>query len=150
MRLAASAVLDADPDDVMPPVPGPPGWTADRLAAFVAFHRGRRGGLEGPHAEVSSVVLVAGAPAGVVRLQAVAPETLEVGLWLARSVRGRGVGGAVLRAAARQAAALGARTLVAETTSDNVAALGALRRVGAQVAGPDPDGVVRAELMLRE
>jgi hypothetical protein len=32
--LVLVAVEDAEPDDAVPPVPGPPGWTAARVEAF--------------------------------------------------------------------------------------------------------------------
>ena len=146
--LASSAVLDADPEDVMPFVSGPPGWTPDRIAAFLAFHRSRRGGLRGPHAEEGWAVVAGGSPSGIVRLRVVSPGRFEVGLWLARSVRGVGVGAAALHAAAGRAIALGAGRLVAETTCDNIAALAALRRLGARLEEPASDKRVRAELAL--
>ena len=39
--LLDAAVADADPDEVMPPVAGPDGWTDERQAAFLSFHQSR-------------------------------------------------------------------------------------------------------------
>jgi RimJ/RimL family protein N-acetyltransferase len=148
----AQLVLNAVPDtairEVMPLTPGPATWTPQRLREFISFHEGRRGGLHGPIGEISFVVLVDGVASGIVRLQRVAPESLEVGMWLARSVRGRGIGGQVLADVALKAAEFGARTLVANTTTPNRAALAALTRIGADIHAPTPDGRVGAEVDL--
>ncbi|MGX1763448.1 GNAT family N-acetyltransferase, partial [Streptomyces lydicus] len=39
--LLATAVVDADPLEVMPPVAGSTGWDAVSEQAFLDFHRGR-------------------------------------------------------------------------------------------------------------
>ncbi|HEY6295461.1 MAG TPA: GNAT family N-acetyltransferase [Streptosporangiaceae bacterium] len=147
-ELVAHAVPDTALEDVMPVAPGPAEWTSARLQAFIEFHRGRRGGLDGPAREVSFAVRVDGMASGVVRLQRVSAGALEVGMWLARSARGHGVGGQVLVAAAQRAAELGARKLVAETTAGNLAALAALQRAGARISSPSETGAVHAELDL--
>ena len=147
-ELVARAVPDTALEDVMPVTPGPAEWTPARLQAFIEFHRGRRGGLEGLAREVSFVVRVDGVACGVVRLQRVSPGALEIGMWLARSARGRGAGGQVLVAAGQRAAELGARKLVAETTAGNLAALAALQRIGARISSPSETGAVHAELDL--
>src|SRR4029453_3764639 len=90
-ELVAVALGDAEPADVMPPAPGGPGWTDDRVAAFRPFHRerggarapgggggrgaggapsppfhgGRGGGLGGPRHEVTLAVVAGGRVAGV-------------------------------------------------------------------------------------
>lgn len=120
---------------------------------FVAFHHGRRGGLDGPVGEVSFVVVVVvevdGVASGVVRLQHAGAGNLEVGMWLTRSVRGRGIGGQVLADVARRAVALCAGKLVADTTAVNEAALAALTRIGADVGQPTPNGVLFLTTRLR-
>jgi hypothetical protein len=87
-RLLATAVTDADPAEVMPPVAGPAGWTAQRQDAFRAFHRARRGGLAGALHESTFAVAADGLIVGSARLELKEPGTLEAGLWLARSARG--------------------------------------------------------------
>ncbi len=150
--LLAQLVLHALPDteihEVMAAVPGPTTWTPDRLQEFVSFHHRRRGGLDGPEGEVSFAILVDGTASGVVRLQRVAPGHLEVGMWLTRSARGRGIGGQVLESMASRAAVLGADKLVAITTATNQAALSALARIGATIHAPTSDGRGRTEVDL--
>lgn len=149
-QLVRHALPDADIHEVMAAGPGPTTWTPERLQEFILFHRGRRGGLDGPTGEISFVILVDDTASGVVRLQRVAPESLEVGMWLARSARGRGIGGLVLESMVLRAAALGAKTLVAVTTATNQAALSALARIRAKIDIPTTDGRVRAEVDLIE
>lgn len=52
-RVLLAAVAGAAPQECMPAVPGPPGWTARRRAAFRAFHRERFAGLDGRHRELT-------------------------------------------------------------------------------------------------
>lgn len=145
--LLAAAVADADPEEAMPPVAGPPGWTVARREAFRAFHRDRRDGLAGPLQEATFAVVTDGEVAGSARLQRrEGPATLEAGLWLARSARGRGIGTAVLRALLDEAAASGAHTVIAETTESNAAALGSLRGIGARLTVDGASGHVYARL----
>ena len=147
-ELLTLAVADAAPEDVMPPLAGPPGWTAARREAFLAFHRARVQGLDGPRRELGLAIVVDGRLMGVGRLAALErPHRYEVGLWLGRNARGRGIGSAALRALRAQATALGARSVVALTTATNPAALGALRRVGATVFAGGEEGAVHAELL---
>lgn len=131
-RLLAVAVADAEPDEAMPPVEGPPGWTPARRAAFVAYHRDRALGLDGPHAEAGYAVLAGGEPVGVARVARRADGTLELGLWLARSARGRGVGTACLGPLLAEAHLVGG-DVIAETTTANPAALSVLARHGARL-----------------
>jgi RimJ/RimL family protein N-acetyltransferase len=72
------------------------------------------------------------------------PDTVETGMWLGQSARGQGVGVAALRALLAEAARVGARVVVAETTPSNAEALGVLRKCGAVLR--EMDGVVRAEI----
>ena len=58
----------------------------------------------------------------------------------------RGIGGRVLADVTHRAAALGARALVANTTTPNRAALAALARLGAEIHTPTLDGRVGAEV----
>ncbi|RBM19058.1 GNAT family N-acetyltransferase [Streptomyces sp. PT12] len=148
-RLLDAAVEGADPLDVMPPVAGAPGWTRQRRAAFVEFHRSR--GLAAEPVESTYAVMVGdGEVVGAARLEPVAgqPRTLEAGLWLARAHRGVGVGGAALRELAALAREDGATALVAETTSDNAP----MRRILAAGLGATltqrADGAVAAHLSL--
>ncbi|WP_224389333.1 GNAT family N-acetyltransferase [Pseudonocardia sp. ICBG1293] len=125
--LCDAAADGADPLEVMPPVPGPPGWTPRRRAAFLAFHRERSVAAAEPM-ERTWAVVVDGAVAGAARLEPVGGGE-EAGIWLARSWRGRGVGGAVLRMLVDRADG----PVVAETTADNTAAVAALHGLGAGV-----------------
>jgi RimJ/RimL family protein N-acetyltransferase len=143
--LLAVAVADAAPEEVMPPVAGPPGWTEARQQAFQAWHLARRPGLDGPLAEATFAVLHAGAIVGSARLahrDPATPGTLETGLWLARSHRGHGIGTATLRLITAEAARLGATQVLADTRAHNTAALNVLRRNGAALStAPDTDQV---------
>jgi RimJ/RimL family protein N-acetyltransferase len=147
-QLVLHALPDTDIGEVMPLSPGPATWTPQRLREFITFHHGRRGGLHEPLGEVSFVIMVDGIASGVVRLQRIASDSLEVGMWLTRSVRGRGIGGQVLADVAHKAAEFGARKLVANTTTPNRAALAVLTRIGADIHAPRPDGRVGAEVDL--
>lgn len=125
--LCDTAVAGADPLEVMPPVPGPPGWTVRRRAAFVAFHRERSVTAPRP-VERTWAVVVDGEVAGAARLAPVDGGE-EAGIWLARPWRGRGVGATVMRMLVERADG----PVVAETTADNGAAVAVLRGLGAGV-----------------
>lgn len=136
-RLLLVAVNDADPSEVMPPVAGPPGWTTERQEAFQAWHRDRRGGLAGPLHECTYAITADGRIVGSARLaRRNRHDVLETGMWLGRSERGQGIGTATLRALLGEAAAAGARHVVAETTSANLAAVAALRHHHATLTSP--------------
>ena len=139
------AVTDAEPDDVMPPINGPPGWTVARQEAFRHYHRARAAGLDGDHRELGYVVFADGAVVGAARLARRDDGRFEVGVWLGRSARGRGVGTALMGLLLERARDLGG-TVVAETTAANPGALAILRRHGARLSPPDRDGRVHAEL----
>jgi RimJ/RimL family protein N-acetyltransferase len=132
----------------MPPVAGPAGWTAQREDAFRAFHRARRAGLTGGHHESTFAVAADGEIVGSARLELKEPGTLEAGLWLARSARGRGIGTAVLRALLEEAAKAGAVTVVAETTAGNTAAVGVLRHSGGMFSVDNGSDHVHAEIRV--
>ncbi|MGE3285554.1 MAG: GNAT family N-acetyltransferase [Pseudonocardia sp.] len=145
--LVSAALADADPDEVTPPLGA--GWTAQRLGWLREYHLAPR-----PHRETWAVV-AGGAVVGAVRLTPVAdpvesptrPDEMrnsrvEVGMWLVRSARGRGVGAAALRLALDLAAG---RTVVANTTAANTAAVAALHRLGFVTSSGTEPGAVRAE-----
>lgn len=120
------AVADASPEEVMPPFAGPPGWTDERRQAFLDFF--------GPMmAEVPLfAITVDGAIAGFIRMKRLTEDTAETGIWLGRSWRGKGIGAAALDRLLVEAARAGFAKVVADTTPGNAAALGTLRRAGAQ------------------
>ena len=140
-RLLAVALADADADEVTPPLGASPGWNADRVRWFLAYHRAAAAGLDGPAREKTWAVTTGGTLAGAVRLKAVsAPGTavgslaLETGIWLRRSLRGRGIGRAALQLVTLQAAATGAAVLTADTATDNAAARSLLAGLGSTLA----------------
>ncbi|MFK0050727.1 GNAT family N-acetyltransferase [Streptomyces sp. NPDC091025] len=146
-ELLAVAVEDAEPDDVMPPVDGPAGWTAERRQAFRDWHRARRPGLTGPLRESTFAITHDGDVVGSARLaHRDGHDVLETGVWLGRSHRGRGIGTATLRVLLDEAARAGARAVVADTRTHNAQALGALRRNGATLVADQDTGDVHAEL----
>ena len=140
-RLLDVAVADADPDEVMPPVPGPSGWTDARRAAFRDYHR--------PADEATYVVMIDGEIAGAARLVPVeAPGAVEVDIWLGRMARGKGYSTEALRLLIDEARARGVTALIAETTASNLPAVGTLRTLGAKL-WEDPDsGAVHATLRV--
>lgn len=140
-RLLAVAQDDADADEVTPPGGGSPGWNADRVRWFRAYHRAAAAGLDGPAREKTWAVTAGGNLAGAVRLKAISvPGTaggslvLETGIWLRRSLRGRGIGREALRLVTVQAAATGAAVLTADTATVNAAARSLLAAQGATLA----------------
>ncbi|MQS05373.1 GNAT family N-acetyltransferase, partial [Streptomyces sp. OF1] len=144
--LLETAVRDAEPAEVMPPVAGPPGWTRQRREAFLRFHRERPRAR--PKERVFAVV-VDGAVVGAARLDPVAdePGAVEIGVWLGRSVRGRGLASLLLEELVEQARGMGARHLVASTTVSNPAARRALASLGADMTQIG-DTTVTAHLLL--
>lgn len=148
-ELLAVAVEDAAPEEVMPPVTGPPGWTAARQDSFRNWHRARFPGFAGPLRESTYAIIHTGEIVGAARLALRdSHDVLETGMWLGRSHRGRGFGTATVRVLLDEAARAGARTVVADTTSHNTSALGALRRNGATLIGSQDTDAIRAELVL--
>ncbi|WP_435590717.1 GNAT family N-acetyltransferase [Nocardia sp. bgisy118] len=118
--LLDAAVADADPLEVMAPVPGPPGWTEQRKQAFLAFHRDRALHPTCPN-ERTFVITAGGRVVGAARLEPHGEE-VEAGVWIGRSHRGQGVGGRVVARLRELAAGTGAHRLTAVTTPDNAAA----------------------------
>ncbi|WP_243740902.1 GNAT family N-acetyltransferase [Streptomyces sp. 8K308] len=150
-ELLAVAVEDAAPEEVMPPVAGPPGWTLERQGAFRNWHRARRAGLAGPLRESTFAIIHDGKIVGSARLALRDSHgVLETGMWLARSWRGHGIGTAALRILLHEAARAGARVVVADTKAHNSAALAALRRNGATLIASQGTVEVHAELMPKE
>lgn len=122
-ELQRRAVADADPAEVMPPISGPAGeWTAQRRAAFVSYHVS--GSLAAEPTERTFAIVVDGRVARAGRLRRRAdPEriTVEAGIWLGRSFRAAGIGGAVLDLLLAQAATDGVDAVFLSTKPDNVA-----------------------------
>lgn len=118
--LLEAAVAEADPLEVMAPVDGPPGWTAQRRQSFVEFHRGRALHPTRP-AERTFVISLAGTVIGAARLEPHGDD-VEAGIWLGRSYRARGIGRVVTTRLRALAAENGARRLTASTTLGNTAA----------------------------
>jgi RimJ/RimL family protein N-acetyltransferase len=143
--LLSMAVAETEPGEVMPPLPGPPGWSQARREAFREFHRARYGGLDGPTRTTMYAIYAGGDVVGMIRMSHTdEPGTMETGMWLGRSARGQGIGAAALRCLLEEAARVGARRIVANTTADNRAALGVLMQSGAVVR--QEGDAVRAEL----
>lgn len=113
-RLLGLAVADADPDDVMPP-----GWTVDRPDEFREFYRAMR--------DDAYEIVEDDRTVGMARLTAKG----ETGMWIARCARGAGVGLAALRRVVEEAPRRGVDSIVADTTTDNIAAITVLRKAGA-------------------
>lgn len=148
-ELVDAAVDGARPEEVMPPVEGPPGWTPQRREALRSYHRVRHSGLGGPERELGFAISDGSRVVGAARLCEVQTGTLEAGVWLVNRARGHGMGTQLLAALAHQARAAGARRLIAETTAANHAAIGALRRTGFTLSTYSGDDSVHAELPLR-
>ncbi|MFI0792708.1 GNAT family N-acetyltransferase [Micromonospora rubida] len=145
--LLSVAVAEAEPDDVMPPVDAPAGWSHARREAFRDYYRTGFAGFDGPTRTRMYAVLVGGEVLGMIRMtRCPAPGTVETGLWLGRSARGQGVGAAALRELLNLAAAAGMRTVVAKTTRRNAGALSVLGRCGAALV--EDGDTVCAEISL--
>lgn len=143
-RLLDAAVAGADPLEVMPPVSGAPGWTPERRAAFLEFHRARC--LDPATAvECTWVVDVNGEAVGAARLQ---PEgdAVEAGIWLSRSFRSRGIGTRVTALLLAEARSIGAARFLASTTAGNRGARALLAGAGAALIVEGDE--VTAELPL--
>jgi len=135
--LLDEAVEEAEPGEVMPPVPGPPGWTADRKAAFLAFHH------EWAATPTTYAILLDDRVVGAARLRPGPTGEFETGLWLGRAHRGLGVGRVVAELLVALARADGAGRLTATTTEANTAARRLLAAVGADTTrarAPHPNG----------
>ena len=148
-QLVQAATTDALADEVTPPLTAGRAWTADRVAWLREFHRVRRAGLAGPTGEATWAVVVDELIVGSVRLKHTDEHgVLDMGIWLTRGARGRGVGRAATAAALRQAASLGASGVRADTTVTNTGAMAVLRRLGFHLTLSDDGQDVRALLLL--
>ncbi len=119
--LLRAAVEDADPGEVMPPVDGPAGWTTERRAAFVRFHES--GSLAAEPVEATFAVMVGTAVVGAARLRPLREPAgaVEAGMWIGRSHRGAGVGGAALGQLLARARTDGFAVLFVSTKPENTA-----------------------------
>ncbi|MEU8260865.1 GNAT family N-acetyltransferase [Micromonospora sp. NPDC048999] len=145
--LLSVAAAEAEPEHVMPPVDAPAGWSLARRDAFREFHRASFGGLDGPTRTLMYAIVAGGEVVGMVRMsRRDEPGTVETGMWLGRSARGRGLGAAALRELLNVAAAAGMHTVVAETTPDNQGAVSVLRKCGAELR--EESGKLHARMCL--
>lgn len=160
-KLVQVAVRGAHPNEVTPPLSpnGSDEWTSERVEWLRAFHMDRRHGLAGPAHEATWAVVVDGTIVGSVRLKVTAREgCLEMGAWLGRVARGRGIGRQALAALVEQAVLARAKEVCAETTTANIGALAVLRHLNFEieareeeappVAGRPKGMAVRARLCL--
>ena len=116
--LLSVAVAETQPEEVMPPVEASSGWSQPRRDAFCEFYRSHYRGLNGPTRTLAYGILCNSDVVGMIRMaRSDGPDTLETGMWLGRSARGRGIGGRALRLLLDEAARTGARRVVAETTA---------------------------------
>jgi [ribosomal protein S5]-alanine N-acetyltransferase len=148
-RLLQLAKRDASPDEVAPPLGGP-GWNLERTAWFYSYHHAAAGGLDGPAAEKSWAVYIGRELAGSVRLKREAgalPLSAETGIWLGRSFRSRGIGGAALDLVLAEARRAGLQRVTARTLAGNHSAQRLLRAAGAALTH-DGDGTVLAVVDL--
>ncbi|MGN7148281.1 GNAT family N-acetyltransferase [Arthrobacter sp. SAFR-179] len=148
-QLLQLAKRDASPDEVAPPLGGP-GWNLERTAWFYSYHHAAAGGLDGPAAEKSWAVFSGGRVAGSVRLKRVTSAgtpSAETGIWLGRSFRARGIGGAALHLVLEEARRAGLSRVTARTLAGNAGAQRLLASAGAQLIFDD-DGTVRAVVEL--
>lgn len=108
-ELLTLAVANAAPEEVMPVLDGPPGWTLPRREAFLAYHRARAGA----GGDRILAVVVEGRPLGAGRLAPLEEAgAWAITVWLGRSARGRGIEGAAVEGLARAARDAGAATVV--------------------------------------
>ena len=148
-RLLQLAKRDASPDEVAPPLGGP-GWNLERTAWFYGYHRAAAAGLDGPAAEKSWAVFKGTHIAGSVRLKrdpAAGVPSAETGIWLGRSFRSRGIGGAALDLVLAEARRAGLKRVTARTLSGNLGAQRLLTAAGAALTHDD-DGTVLAVVDL--
>jgi RimJ/RimL family protein N-acetyltransferase len=149
-QLLALAKRDASPDEVAPPLGGP-GWNLERTAWFFSYHRTASDGLDGEAAEKTWAIRADGSLAGSIRLKRVDADAgraaAETGIWLGRSFRSQGIGGAALRLVLAKAREAGLDRVTAHTLAGNAGAQHLLASAGA-VLTPGDDGTVRAVVEL--
>jgi RimJ/RimL family protein N-acetyltransferase len=133
-ELLAVAIDETDPDETMPPMVGAPGWTPMRQAAFIGFFEPMLAGFQGPKRTVIYGIKIDGLMAGFIRMKLTdRPGVVEAGMWIGRTWRGLGAGTAALAELLNEAVRNQMHTVIADTTPDNRAALGALRKLGATI-----------------
>ncbi|WP_084512130.1 GNAT family N-acetyltransferase [Agromyces subbeticus] len=144
-RLTVVATSDAAASDVTPPLTPGDKWTRQRVGWFENYHRSRRSGLTGAEGEATWAILHLGQPVGAVRLKRTDVDgVVETGIWLARTVRGRGIAGQAIRRVLQEARAAGAHSVRADTAPTNEAAQRLLRTLGFTLSPPAPDGRLHA------
>ncbi|MGO2468598.1 MAG: GNAT family N-acetyltransferase [Microbacterium gubbeenense] len=135
-KLSAIASSDADADEVTPPLSPGSSWTPQRLEWFEGYHRSRRSGLAGRHREATWAIMNADRPVGSVRLGLTETVgTLETGIWLARTYRGKGIARQAMLLVLDEARRYGAHVVCADTASSNRSAQSLMQSVGF-VLGP--------------
>jgi hypothetical protein len=70
--LLSVAVAETKPDEVMPPVEAPPGWSQPRRDAFCEFYRSHYRGLNGPTRTLTYGILCNSDVVGMIRMWLVA------------------------------------------------------------------------------
>jgi len=148
-HLLQLAKRDASPDEVAPPLGGP-GWNLERTAWFYGYHHAAAGGLDGPAKEKTWAVYSGGQIAGSVRLKresGAGMPSAETGIWLGRSFRSQGIGGAALDLVLAEARRAGLTRVTARTLSGNLSAQRLLAAAGAALTHDD-DGTVLAVVDL--
>lgn len=150
LDLLDAAVADADPLEVMPPLEGPAGWTAERRTAFSQFHRSRS--LSAEPVETTYAIVVGETVVGAARLFPLedAEHAVEAGVWIGKSHRGSGVGGAVFRQLLDLARADGVERLFASTTAGNTATLRLLTALNVDLVHEGDAVTAWVELVGRE
>ncbi len=115
--LLEAAVADADPLEVMPPVVGPEGWNETRRRAFRKFHMSRS--IDPLSAvEATFIIRLGGAAIGAARLERIG-DSAEVGIWIGRTHRGRGLGRFVIADLVELARQSDVKRVIGSTTTDN-------------------------------
>ena len=140
------AIAETEPHEVMPPVKAPAGWSQVCREAFREFYRSSYGGLDGPTRTLMYAIVCDGDVVGMIRMaRRDEPDTMETGMWVGRSARGRDRRGRPAVTARRG----GACWKPPRRGRDHLpqhAALGVLRRCGA-VLRDDGTGIF-AEIPL--
>lgn len=148
------ALTDAAADDVTPPLGATPDWNEERISWFRNYHRAAAAGLDSPGGQKSWAVSFGGRVAGSIRLKRAGTTpsgmaSLETGMWLGRSFRGRGIGREALRLVHAVARGTDASVLRAETSAGNTAAQALLRSAGAELALDAAGTRMTARIKLR-
>ena len=142
-ELVAAATTGALASEVTPPVTPGEEWTPGRVDWLRNFHRTRQSDLDAAEAEMSWAVVADERVVGAVRLKRVAgAPSAEVGLWLTRSARGRGIGRRAVTAVLAEAADRGLTAVRADTAVGNRGALALLAALGFEPSPADGDTVI--------